>query len=1003
MEKIRMKSAPTGTAPGPLYSVAGRGIQSRFAIWAVLVTMLAFTLLAWRATDNAVSHVADANFEQHVQDVKLAIQGRMVSNEHVLLGGAALFAASGQVGRQEWHRYVRGLSLDRYYPGILAMAFSKVVAPDERGAFIAAVRAEGFPDFTIRPAGTRPLYTSLVYLEPFSSATVRAFGYDMLTEPTRRAAMERARDSGAPSMTGKLKLVQEHGAKAQAGMLILVPVYRNAMPVASVAQRRAALDGYVSSAFRMDDLMQGILGQRTNPLIDLHIYDGLEPKPAHLMHDSHPGTMVAAQFERSVHMEFGGHTWTILVRGTPQFEASIDRTKPRLVLLGGLVVTALLLAVLWAFQTGRERALQLASRMTVNLRDSEQRFRALVEHAPVGIFLTDVDGNCELVNGRWSELTGLSLEHALGQGWTLALHPADRPQVFGEWNQAVQEGREFSLEFRYMRRGEEVWVSSQAVALTNDEGEKTGFIGTVFDLTERMKVELLKNEFISTVSHELRTPLTSIRGSLGLVIGGAVGPIPQPAAKLLAIAASNSERLVRLINDILDIEKLDSGKLHFELRRCELQLLVEQAVAVNQGYAQQLGTSLAIRCALPGAAAMLDADRTLQVLTNLLSNAAKFSPPGQPVEVALTRRQGNLRVEVRDRGPGIPLAFRERIFQKFAQADSSDTRAKGGTGLGLNISKAIIERQGGTIGFDSAPEQGATFYFEVPEAGAPQPVVPAVALPRTLPLPLPRPAPACARILVCEDDPDIANLLCLLLQQGGFATDMAHSAAQARTLLAANSYLAMTLDIGLPDQDGLSFAQGLRQQEATRHLPIIVVSAQAENARLSASALGLVDWLTKPIDEPRLAAALQQVVRGAGAGAGAGTGKKRILHVEDDADVVHVVATLLGPEVEVVQAESVAAAQRLLQSEYFCLVILDIGLADGSGAGLLPLLHSIDKNFPVIIFSGQEVEQTLSEQVSAVLVKARTADDTLLHTITQLIERSTQGASSRDFAVETTL
>jgi signal transduction histidine kinase len=228
-------------------------------------------------------------------------------------------------------------------------------------------------------------------------------------------------------------------------------------------------------------------------------------------------------------------------------------------------------------------------------------------------------------------------------------------------------------------------------------------------------MEKIKSQFISTVSHELRTPLTSIRGSLGLVVGGAVGPIPEKAKLLIALAEKNCTRLARLIDDILDVEKLESGNYHFNLKRFDIYPLLIQATQENQAYAQQCGTRFEMRSAVDQVFVQADPDRLLQVISNLFSNAAKFSPENKPVEISLLRQASLVRVEIRDYGSGIPEEFKSRIFQKFAQADSSDTRKLqvGNTGLGLSIAKDIIEQMGGSIGFISAPDQGTIFYFEI--------------------------------------------------------------------------------------------------------------------------------------------------------------------------------------------------------------------------------------------------------------------------------------------------
>ncbi|MBS7691185.1 HAMP domain-containing histidine kinase [Pseudomonas lalucatii] len=266
-------------------------------------------------------------------------------------------------------------------------------------------------------------------------------------------------------------------------------------------------------------------------------------------------------------------------------------------------------------------------------------------------------------------------------------------------------------------QGEAIDVELSAAALEGDTPEHARWILHLQDIRESKRLQRLQNEFVSTVSHELRTPLTAISGPLELLNGGALGEVPGHLRQMLQIAGDNSRRLALLINDLLDIGKLEAGRMLFDCQPRPLQPLIDQALQANQAYAADYG----VRLRQLGHCAdwvHIDAHRLQQVLSNLLANAARFSPPGGDVELFTERRGQCLRLHVRDHGPGIPAAFHPRIFQKFAQADASDSRRQNGTGLGLAISKELVEHMAGRIGFDSVEGQGAIFWIELPRVDA---------------------------------------------------------------------------------------------------------------------------------------------------------------------------------------------------------------------------------------------------------------------------------------------
>jgi signal transduction histidine kinase len=239
-------------------------------------------------------------------------------------------------------------------------------------------------------------------------------------------------------------------------------------------------------------------------------------------------------------------------------------------------------------------------------------------------------------------------------------------------------------------------------------------VGISRDITERKLDEQLRDEFISTVSHELRTPLTSIAGSLGLIAGGAAGQLPPNAVNLVKIARSNCERLVRLVNDMLDMERIESGRLEIRREPVDVRLIAADAIDANRGFADKYGVTVRLDSGGENSTVLSDPDWLAQIMTNLLSNAIKFSPEGGEVTVAVESGDNDVGISVRDHGPGVPEELRARIFEKFVQVDASDAREKGGTGLGLSIVKGIVKRLGGTVACMPAPGGGTILRVTLP-------------------------------------------------------------------------------------------------------------------------------------------------------------------------------------------------------------------------------------------------------------------------------------------------
>lgn len=332
------------------------------------------------------------------------------------------------------------------------------------------------------------------------------------------------------------------------------------------------------------------------------------------------------------------------------------------------------------------------------------------------VVITDDQGRIDWVNPAFEARTGYALDEVRGlKPGTFLQGPDTDPEAAARLSAAIREKRATSEELlNYSRSGEPYWVTVYLTPVHDAAGRLERFISVQADITERRRVERMKTEFVSTVSHELRTPLTVISGALRLLTGGVAGALPEQAEGLLDIAEKNSARLTVLINDLLDMERLSEGGLRIESQVQPLLPIVNRALVDHAPYADRFGVRLAPVGDCAVVMVDVDAQRMDQVLSNLLSNACKFAPQGSAVDVSVGCNGGTVRISVADQGPGIPEAFRDAVFEKFSQADGSDTRGTGGTGLGLAIAKELVERMGGSIGFTSVEGQGATFFVDLP-------------------------------------------------------------------------------------------------------------------------------------------------------------------------------------------------------------------------------------------------------------------------------------------------
>jgi len=463
--------------------------------------------------------------------------------------------------------------------------------------------------------------------------------------------------------------------------------------------------------------------------------------------------------------------------------------------------------------------------------------------APIAVIEVDPNATILDINAAAENLFGYAAPELVGRAWySMLLLPEERDAVQKWWDGIIAAGTPATkVTERCLRRdGLELACEWTVTPLADDDGRVGSIVMQGRDITQQRTAERVRSEFTSTLSHELRTPLTSILGSLQLLQSGALGDLDKDQFELVDLAERNGQRLLDLINEVLDIEKLESGRVSLVPETIALDELVAESLKLNQGYADRFQVRLRVEGEVPKLNVRADRKRLMQVMTNLLSNAAKFSPPSGAVDVITTVQAAKVRVSVCDRGPGIPEKFRGRIFGRFAQADSADSRIKGGAGLGLAICKRLVELMQGHIAFVDRPGGGTSFVFELPVMDA-----------------LQEAAADAVRVLVSEQDQVIAEYMAMVLEKGGYRVDMAADASGSRTLLARWKYAAWLLGRRLSDiDDSLHLIDEMRSRlDGTR----VIMLTSDEAAVPDLARHGISDWISKNESRVRI---LDAVARG---------------------------------------------------------------------------------------------------------------------------------------------
>jgi signal transduction histidine kinase/CHASE1-domain containing sensor protein len=724
----------------------------RVTISMPLAVTFAAAILLFVYASRSETHKLAKRFEEDAGRLASDLSQRLALDTEKLAAVQALFAASSQVEAREFQRFAEVALAG--HPEILSLGWVPLIAHEQRWLVERELAQRGLAPLGIwersgtrsQTRGPQSSYAPSLFMEPHQRFR-QLFGFDMLSDPERSGVLARARDSGRLSSSGPFTTLVSR--RPLDSFFLVRPIYATELPAQpSLEQRRRLLRGYATCGFRSQEFVEvslrGVPGQDR---IRLHIEDVGPDGQARKLYRSQHKAEKRLGFDYRRALVVGDHRWLLTFEPTLSYVVDEKSLLAWFVLAGGLIVCGLVGAG-GLVLTGRTAAVELLVReRTAELADTNAKLaseihqhvftaqvleqersylKAVLENLSEGIVVLGPHGETTLTNEAARNMQRLLVAPGKNDAspFSYGLRQSDGkspllrdelPTVRALRGETV---RDFELISVCPGRPPHILMVT-CQPLRGADSLQNGAVAVIRDITDSREAERMKSEFVSTVSHELRTPLTSIRGSLRLLAAGVMGELPLAATEMIQIASRNGERLAALINDLLDMEKIAAGRLEFTMAKFSLATLLRQSVELNAGYAQAHEVRLALTRVPEHAWVNVDDSRFLQVMTNLLSNAAKFSPAGCTVEVGAHLRGPLLRIEVRDQGPGIDEAFVPRVFARFSQADATDARAKGGTGLGLAISKALVEQMGGRIGFESVVGEGTTFYVELPSVDAP--------------------------------------------------------------------------------------------------------------------------------------------------------------------------------------------------------------------------------------------------------------------------------------------
>ncbi|MBI4804793.1 MAG: CHASE domain-containing protein [Desulfovibrio sp.] len=738
-------------------------LLGKSASWILLALSLAGTTFAWYLANGAVSSHARANFEFRTTEITNAIRDRIGAYVLALRGGAALFNASRTVTMTQWKDFAATMDLNTNYPGIQGLGYSPAIFPDTKEQHIAEMRSQGFPDYAIRPPGDREAYTPVIYLEPDNALNKKAFGFDTFSNDVRRAAIERARDTAKPTITGKITLVQEGTTNVQPGFIMFLAVYKSQEPPATVEERRLSIKGYVNAPFRMYNLMNGIIPDTQND-VAFEVFDGSEMADASLMYRSEALTsnreqIRPASFVSIERMEILGRPWTVRLSALEEFENAIDRRVPYFIACSGLIVSLLLFAVFRAFLRDRVNILLLEQAR----KHESELLRGILDNFPMPYILVDAKQRILKTNTRFIEMLELDVSIEGCNGKTLkeiSCHDAEYIELI---EKSISDGAVLQNAEVHTKscKGKDKVMLVSISPLYDIDKVCIGGLCIYMDLTERRQMEIKlasvgKMEAIGQlaagIAHEINTPtqyvgdgVTFLRDSFA-DISRVLTQVEHYAAQPDAVGEVAAQAMKELLHDVeaefLQKEIPSTINRIFEgieristivqaMRRfshssgdrmltVDLENVVRTTVEISRNEWKYVSTmELDFSKDLPNV--RCQQDEISQVLLNIIVNAShsvadvvKNKNELGKITIRTRKVDDMAEISISDTGSGIPEEVRDKVFNMFFTTKDVGK----GTGQGLAIAyESVVNKHEGSLTFSTEVGVGTTFYVRIPIDG----------------------------------------------------------------------------------------------------------------------------------------------------------------------------------------------------------------------------------------------------------------------------------------------